>query len=121
MSRLARGWRLVAGGVAATLGVVLAPSVFAADPVDVELVLAVDVSLSMSPTELNIQRDGYAAALTHERVLQAIADGAHGRIAVTYFEWAGTTSHHIIVPWTIIATRADAERVAEKLSAQPAN
>lgn len=121
MSRLARGWRLVAGGVAATLGVVLAPSVFAADPVDVELVLAVDVSLSMSPTELNIQRDGYAAALTHERVLQAIAGGAHGRIAVTYFEWAGTTSHHIIVPWTIIATRADAERVAEKLSAQPAN
>src|SRR5690606_2093880 len=93
----------------------------AAEPVDIELVLAVDVSLSMSPTELNIQRDGYAAALTHERVLQAIADGAHGRIAVTYFEWAGTTSHHIIVPWTIIATRADAERVAEKLSAQPAN
>ena len=84
----------------------------AAEPVDVELVLAVDVSLSMSPKELEIQRDGYAAALTHERVLQAIADGVYGRIAVTYFEWAGTTSHHVIVPWTIIANRADAERVA---------
>jgi hypothetical protein len=93
----------------------------AAEPVDVELVLAVDVSLSMSPMELEIQRDGYAAALTHDRVLQAIADGAHGRIAVTYFEWAGTTSHHVIVPWTIIANRADAERVAAKLSAQPPN
>ena len=74
--------------------------------------LAVDVSLSMSPMELDIQRDGYAAALTHDRVLQAIADGVHGKIAVTYFEWAGSTSHHVIVPWTIIATREDAERVA---------
>ena len=91
----------------------------AAEPVDVELVLAVDVSLSMSPMELNIQRDGYAAALTHDRVLQAIADGVHGKIAVTYFEWAGTTSHHVVVPWTIIADREDAQRVAAKLSALP--
>lgn len=93
----------------------------AAEPVDIELVLAVDVSLSMSPFELDIQRDGYAAALTHDRVLQAIAEGAYGRIAVTYFEWAGVSSHHVIVPWTIIANKADAERVAAKLSAQPAN
>jgi hypothetical protein len=93
----------------------------AAEPVDIELVLAVDVSLSMSPMELNIQRDGYAAALTHDRVLQAIAEGAYGKIAVTYFEWAGVNSHHVIVPWTIIANKADAERVAAKLSAQPAN
>ena len=41
--------------------------------------------------------------------LQAIADGSFGKIAVTYFEWAGTTSHHVVVPWTIIANRADAE------------
>lgn len=105
----------------AAAAAILAGPVSAAEPVDIELVLAVDVSLSMSPTELNIQRDGYAAALTHERVLQAIADGVHGRIAITYFEWAGTTSHHVIVPWTIIANKADAERVAAKLSAQPAN
>ena len=98
-----------------------APSAEAAEPVDIELVLAVDVSLSMSPDELEIQRRGYAAALTHERVLQAIAEGAHGRIAVTYFEWAGVTSHHVIVPWTTIASPDDAERVARQLSAQPPN
>ena len=86
---------------------------------DVELVLAVDVSLSMSPTELDIQRDGYAAALTDQRVLDAIAQGANGRIAVTYFEWAGTTTHHVVVPWTIIATRQDAERIAARLSSTP--
>ena len=89
------------------------------EPVDVELILAVDVSLSMSPDELEIQRHGYAAALTHDHVLQAIADGAHGKIAVTYVEWAGTTWQRVIVPWTVIANRADAERVVEKLSAQP--
>jgi hypothetical protein len=105
----------------AAAAAILSGPTSAAEPVDIELVLAVDVSLSMSPTELNIQRDGYAAALTDDRVLQAIADGVHGKIAVTYFEWAGTTSHHVIVPWTIIASRADAERVAAKLSAQPAN
>ena len=105
----------------AAAAAILAGPAPAAEPVDVELVLAVDVSLSMSPMELNIQRDGYAAALRHERVLQAIAEGVHGRIAVTYFEWAGTTSHHVIVPWTIIANREDAERVAAKLTAQPPN
>ena len=105
----------------AAAAALFAESASAAEPVDLELVLAVDVSLSMSPTELDIQRDGYAAALTHDRVLQAIAEGAYGKIAVTYFEWAGTTSHRVVVPWTIIANRADAERVAAKLSAQPAN
>jgi len=93
----------------------------AAEPVDVELVLAVDVSLSMSPGELEIQRRGYAAALTHDTVLQAIADGAHGRIAVTYVEWAGTTMQRVVVPWTAIANRADAERVVARLSAGPPN
>ncbi|MEQ1942863.1 DUF1194 domain-containing protein [Mesorhizobium sp. VNQ89] len=118
MSRLLRLWRVVLGGIAAVL---MASHASAVEQVDVELVLAVDVSLSMSPMELNIQRDGYAAALTHERVLQAIADGAYGKIAITYFEWAGVNSHHIIVPWTVIANKADAERVVARLSAQPPN
>lgn len=91
------------------------------DVVDVELVLAVDVSLSMSPTELDIQRRGYAAALTDSSVLEAIAQGGHGRIAVTYFEWAGNTMQRVVVPWSIIETRADADRFAERLNRQPPN
>jgi hypothetical protein len=112
--------RLARTILAATAAILTGPA-SGAEPVDVELVLAVDVSLSMSPMELDIQREGYAAALTHDRVLQAIADGAHGKIAITYFEWAGVTSHRIVVPWTVIAGRADAERVAAMLSAQPAS
>ena len=106
-----------AAALALLLG--LTSRTLAAEPVDIELVLAVDVSLSMSPDELEIQRHGYSAALTHESVLQAIADGAYGKIAVTYVEWAGATWQQVVVPWTVIASRADAERVAAQLSAHP--
>ncbi|MEO5322544.1 DUF1194 domain-containing protein [Mesorhizobium sp. CC13] len=112
---------LVAGSAAMALVLGLAPQSAGAEQVDVELVLAVDVSLSMSPDELEIQRHGYAAALTHERVLEAIAEGAYGKIAVTYVEWAGSTSQVVIVPWTVIANRADAERVVQQLTAKPPN
>lgn len=92
-----------------------------AEPVDVELILAVDVSLSMSPDELAIQRDGYAAALTHEEVVRAIEDGVHGKIAIAYVEWAGDDMQQIVVPWTIIANAQDARDVAARLNLSPAN
>ncbi|ODT07840.1 MAG: hypothetical protein ABS58_05130 [Mesorhizobium sp. SCN 65-20] len=112
---------LLAGGAVLALALGSSLQSTAAEQVDVELVLAVDVSLSMSPDELEIQRHGYAAALTHDRVLEAIAEGAYGKIAVTYVEWAGSTSQVVIVPWTVIANRADAERVVRQLTAKPPN
>lgn len=87
--------------------------------VDVELALAVDVSLSMSVEELEIQRDGYASALTDPLVLAAIADGVHGKIAVTYFEWAGEGTQRVIIPWTLISDRKGAEAISSVLTALP--
>ena len=101
MSANARHLRSGSAALALTLSLTTAAR--AAEPVDVELVLAVDVSLSMSAEELEIQRHGYAAALTHESVLRAIAGGAYGKIAVTYVEWAGTHWQRVVVPWTVIA------------------
>lgn len=75
----------------------------------------------MSPSELAIQRDGYVAALTHEQVIDAIRDGSHGKIAVTYVEWAGATMQKVVVPWTIIASAEDARRVADQLTLHPPN
>lgn len=121
MSNLLRSWRVLTCSAILTLFSCGWQQAGAAEAVDVELVIAVDVSLSMSPTELDIQRDGYAAALTDQRVLDAIAQGANGRIGVTYFEWAGTTTHHVVVPWTIIETRQDAERIAAHLTSTPPN
>jgi hypothetical protein len=113
-------WRvLLCGAVLAPASMATGACVAQDGIVDVELVLAVDVSLSMSPMELEIQRAGYAAALTDQQVINAILDGAHGRIAITYFEWAGEAVQKVVVPWTVIASRQDAERVAESLSADP--
>jgi hypothetical protein len=90
----------------------------AGETVDVALVLAVDVSLSMSPEELEIQRHGYAAALSDNQVIDAILDGVNGRIAVTYVEWAGIHTQRVIVPWTIIAGKADADAFSIKLTSE---
>jgi len=88
--------------------------------VDVQLVLAVDISVSMSKDELEIQRRGYASALTDPQVLEAITSGSYGRIAISYFEWAGVTSQRLVVPWTIIAGREDAQAVVDRISVPPA-
>lgn len=77
-----------------------APS--ATTPVDVEVVLAVDVSYSMDPDEQQLQREGYIAAITSREFLQAIKQGMQGRISLTYVEWAGSHHQQIIVPWRLI-------------------
>ena len=92
---------LFRSGIAAPRGPQLAQS-SAAVPVDVELVLAVDVSYSMDPDEQQLQREGYMAALTSTEFMQALRHGMHGRVAVTYFEWAGIHHQQIIVPWRLI-------------------
>jgi hypothetical protein len=73
-----------------------------ATAVDVEVVLAVDVSYSMDPDEQALQREGYMAAITSREFMHAISQGMHGRIAMTYFEWAGMHHRQIIVPWRVI-------------------
>jgi hypothetical protein len=95
----------------------LAPA--SAENVDLALVLAVDISTSMDADEQQLQRDGYVAAFRHPDLLQAIASGAHGRIAVTYVEWAGRNIQYRVVPWTVIAGRDDAEAFAALLAAAP--
>lgn len=86
--------------------------------VDAELVLAVDVSRSMTPNELEIQRRGYAAALASDEVISAITGGLLGRVAIIYVEWAGYYSHRVIVDWRVISNRSEAQVFADKLTAQ---
>jgi hypothetical protein len=87
--------------------------------VDLALVLAVDVSSSMNMDEMRAQRDGYVAAFRHPAVLQSIPSGAHGRIAVSYLEWAGRDHQQIVIPWTIIDDEAAAESFASELAGKP--
>lgn len=87
--------------------------------VDLELVLAVDVSLSMDLEEQRLQREGYVAAFRDPQVLKAIWSGVQGRISVTYVEWAGPHAQATLLPWTLIDAPPAAEDFAAKLAAAP--
>ena len=89
------------------------------DYVDLELVLAVDVSRSMDSIEQETQRAGYVAAFRHPQVLTAITGGLHGRIAVLYVEWAGPGLQEVVVPWHVVDGVAAAEAFAAALEAAP--
>ena len=91
----------------------------AAVAVDVALVLAGDVSGSMTPDARWIEREGLAVALRDPDVLAAIGLGGLGRIAVTYVEWAGPREQWQVVPWTIIGDRQAAEAFAARLVRAP--
>lgn len=86
--------------------------------VDLELVLAVDVSMSMDLDEQRLQRDGYVTAFRDPKLLSAIKDGPNGRIAVTYLEWSGSHSQALIVPWRIISSAEEARAFADVLAAR---
>lgn len=73
-----------------------------ADTLDLALVLAVDVSGSIDTERFNIQRNGYAAAFSNRSVIDAIAGGAHGAIAVTFVEWSGPGHQQQMVGWTLV-------------------
>src|SRR5919198_1378760 len=109
----------VSGTAAPSLPPWLADNNAAAIPVDVELVLAVDVSYSMDPEEQALQREGYIAGITSRDFMQALRGGQHGKVAVTYFEWAGANEQKIVVPWRLIDGPEAADSVAAEIARAP--
>ncbi|EPE95077.1 DUF1194 domain-containing protein [Rhizobium grahamii] len=98
------------------------PTPVAAQPggeVDVKLVLAVDTSRSMDQEEVRIQREGYVEALRHREFIDAVTAGLNGRIAISYFEWAGYVVPESVIDWQLIATEQDAIDFAAKLEQRP--
>ena len=87
--------------------------------VDLQLVLAVDVSRSIDEVEAELQRRGYIDALTNARVIDAITSGEHKRIALCYTEWAGTHYQVVVIDWSVIDSPAAARRFADKLTEAP--
>ena len=103
----------------AILAAMFASTAQAADiDVDVELMLAVDVSYSMGPKELELQRRGYAEALTSPEVIQAIKTGFYQKVALTYVEWSGDYDQRVIRDWTLIETEGDLAEFANTLTAR---
>jgi hypothetical protein len=84
-------------------------------PVDVELVLAVDISYSMDPEEQALQREGYQQALTSREFMSALREGINGKVAITYFEWAGNFDRRIVVPWRLVDGPESADAFAVEI------
>jgi hypothetical protein len=87
--------------------------------VDVELVIAVDVSYSMDLDELAVQREGYAQAIVSKEFLQAMKSGPNSKVAVTYFEWSASSDQKIIIPWRVIDGPESADAVANEIMKTP--
>jgi hypothetical protein len=108
-----------AGAEVITAGNVTNGPVAQPTEVDVELVLAVDISYSMDPDEQALQREGYTRALTSPEFLNALKNNVLGRIAVTYVEWAGVNDQRVVMPWRLIEDEKSAAAVADEITQAP--
>ncbi len=106
---------LLGGAIAAALPA----AVRASGPVDLLLVMAVDVSRSVDEEEARLQREGYRSAIVDPQVLAAIRGGPVGAIAVAYMEWAGFTYQETVIPWTRIGSEAEARDWSDRLGRAP--
>src|SRR5262245_7801619 len=91
----------------------------AAEPVDLLLVLASDVSRSVDQAKFQLQREGYAKAIADKRVLEAITAGRHRRIGLSFIEWSGVTSQKIVIDWSIIDGPDAARKFGDQLVELP--
>jgi Protein of unknown function (DUF1194) len=87
----------------------------AAEQVDLLLVLASDVSRSVDAAKFKLQRDGYVAAISNPRVIEAIKSGPHGRIAICFIEWSGVGAQKVVIDWTMIDGTKAAQDFASQL------
>ena len=98
---------------------VLGGAARAAEQVDLLLVLASDVSRSVDSRKFQLQREGYAAALSNPRVIDAIRSGPHGRIAICFVEWSGATSLKLVIDWTLVSDAASARKIGDQMLELP--
>ena len=99
--------------------VALVGGAIAAEPVDLLLVLASDVSHSVDDAKFKLQRDGYVAAISDSRVIEVIRSGPHGRIAICFVEWSGHEQQRVVIDWMLIDGTKAAQDFASQLDEAP--
>jgi hypothetical protein len=105
---------LICGGMA-----VVSATASAAEQVDLLLILAADVSRSIDSAKFQLQREGYAAAISDPRVLDAIRSGRVGRIGLTFVEWSGVGSQRVVIDWVTISDSDSAKGFGDRLLEAP--
>jgi len=99
--------------------ILAAPLARATERVDLLLILASDVSRSVDQAKFKLQRDGYIAALSDKRVLDAIGSGRHQRIAVCFVEWSGVSAQKLLIDWMVIDGPDSARKFGDNLLELP--
>ncbi len=113
-SRLRRGMN---GIVALLLAVpLLVPAQAADNVVDLQLVLAIDASNSVSDERFQLQKQGYVSAFRNPQVIKAIMSGGEQSIAVTMMQWTGPFTHVQVVPWMMVRDAASSHALAEAIN-----
>ncbi len=91
----------------------------AAEQVDLLLILAADVSRSVDSAKFQLQREGYAAAISDPHVLEAIGSGRNGRIGLTFVEWSGVGAQRVVIDWATISGAESAKGFGDRLLEAP--
>lgn len=110
---------IIAAALACIMTIAMSSAGSRAESVDLLLVLAADVSRSVDEEEFNMQRKGYAAAMTDPRVLRAIAGGRHHAIAIAFLEWSGADEQNVVVDWTVVRDEEGAAGIAATMLTAP--
>jgi hypothetical protein len=111
--------RIIAAALVCMAAIAGIGSAARAETVDLLLVLAADVSRSIDDEEFNLQRKGYANAITDPEVLSAIIGGKHHAIAVTFVEWSGTGEQNVVIDWTVVRDGEAAAAIASSIMSAP--
>src|SRR5271167_3356868 len=91
----------------------------AAEQVDLLLVVAADVSRSVDAGKFQLQREGYAAAISDPRVLDAVRSGRSGKIGLIFVEWSGVGAQRVVIDWTTIGDADSAKGFGDRLLEAP--
>ncbi|MGH7248471.1 MAG: DUF1194 domain-containing protein, partial [Pseudomonadota bacterium] len=115
-----RNWRLFYVAAAVAMAAFAAwPAAARAQNVDAAITLTADVSRSIDDGEFQLQRKGYAAAVTSPQFLEAIQSGLHGAIALCFLEWAGEGEQAVVAKWMVIRDGEGAAEFADILTGAP--
>jgi hypothetical protein len=110
--------RAIVLAIALSIGAAPLPAI-AAEQVDLLLVLAADVSRSVDQPKFQLQREGYAAAISNPRVLEAITSGAQRRIAICFVEWSGAGNQKLVIDWSVISDEKSARQFGDQILEAP--
>jgi len=87
--------------------------------VDLELVLAVDVSSSVDDEEYQLQIRGVGAAFRHPDIIAAIESTGGNGIAVVMVQWSDNEEQALVGGWHIIKDVSDAAEYARIIRRAP--